>query len=48
MWRTLVDREVDAGEHDVVFENPGLATGVYYYRLDAGGYSETKRLVVLK
>jgi hypothetical protein len=44
----LVDREVDAGQHDVIFENPGLATGIYYYRLDAGVFSETRRLMVLK
>ena len=45
---TLVDAEVDAGQHDVIFDNPGLATGVYFYRLDAASFSKTRRLLVLK
>jgi Secretion system C-terminal sorting domain len=45
---TLINGTTEAGQHDVIFDNPGLATGVYYYRLQAGEYSSTKRMVVLK
>ena len=44
---TLVDGELLAGEHEVTFDGRGLATGVYFYRLQAGKFVETKRLVLL-
>jgi hypothetical protein len=51
--RTLVDGEIEAGAHSVAWngtDNRGetVASGVYYYRLDAGGQSATKQMVLLK
>lgn len=45
---TLVDGEKEAGEYRVVFDAGGLANGVYCYRIWAGGYSQFKKLVLLK
>jgi hypothetical protein len=45
---TLVDRFEGPGVRSVSFDAAALATGVYYYRLRAGGYVETKKLVVLR
>lgn len=45
---TLVNESQDAGNHDVRFDGTGLASGVYFYRLRAGDYMETKRLLLLR
>ncbi len=37
-----------AGWHQVAFRASGLPAGVYLYRLVAGDYSETKRMVILR
>jgi hypothetical protein len=44
----LIDGDIEAGFHDVQFDAGALATGAYFYRLQAGGFVETKRLMVLK
>jgi len=45
---TLVSGELRAGEQEVTFDGHGLATGVYFYRLQAGNLAQTKRLVLLR
>ena len=45
---TLVDGVEGPGPKTVKFEALNLATGTYIYRLQAGGYSETKHLVVMR
>jgi hypothetical protein len=45
---TLVNGEMTAGEHSVVFNAKNLASGIYFYRLTAGSYSDTKKLLLLR
>ena len=45
---TLVNESQEAGYHDVRFSADGLASGVYFYRLRAGEYVTTRRLVILR
>jgi hypothetical protein len=45
---TLVNESQAAGEHRVMFDGSKLATGVYLYRLDAGSFSETRKLMLMK
>jgi hypothetical protein len=45
---TLVDEPKDAGTHSVTWDAAGLPSGVYYYRLEAGGYVATKKLVLIR
>jgi len=45
---TLVNGLQDAGSHEVKFDGSGLSSGVYFYRIRAGAFVETKRLVLLK
>jgi hypothetical protein len=44
----LVDETQAAGYHDVRFDGSGLASGVYFYRLKAGAYVETKKLMLVR
>jgi hypothetical protein len=37
-----------AGRYEVTFDATGLPSGVYFYRLEAGDFVETKRMVVAK
>jgi cyclomaltodextrinase / maltogenic alpha-amylase / neopullulanase len=45
---TLADDERPAGTHTVHFEAAYLASGTYFYRVEFGGHSVTKRMVLLK
>jgi hypothetical protein len=45
---TLVNETLDPGRHTAVWDAHLFASGVYLYRLQAGEYQETKRLVVLR
>ncbi|MFA7421862.1 MAG: glycosyl hydrolase [Melioribacteraceae bacterium] len=47
---TLVDEYKPVGNYNLQFSirNSELASGVYYYRLTAGNYSETKSMMLMK
>ncbi len=46
--RTLVDHFQAAGKYEVLFRGEELNSGIYFYRLQAGNFVETKRMVLLK
>lgn len=46
--KTLVCESKPAGSHDVKFEGENLSSGIYYYKLDTGNYSESKKMLLLK
>lgn len=45
---TLVDGVVEGGEHVVVWNAENLPSGVYFYRLRVGNFTETRKAVLLK
>ena len=45
---TLVDGYRVAGSHDVAFDASDLSSGVYVYRIEAGEYSQTMKMNLLK
>ena len=45
---TLIDEALTPGIHKVVFEANGLVSGIYFYRIQAGEFVQTKRLTLLK
>ena len=54
--RTLVNETQIAGEHEVTFDAyglarqtaGGLASGIYFYRITAGEFRQTKKLILLR
>ncbi|UCG61688.1 MAG: T9SS type A sorting domain-containing protein [Candidatus Zixiibacteriota bacterium] len=45
---TLINRYMEAGEHTASFDASGMATGMYVYRLQAGGIVESKKMLMVK
>ena len=45
---TLLDKTVEAGFHQVEFNGSNLSSGTYIYRIEAGNFVQTKKMVLLK
>jgi len=45
---TLENRVLTPGEHESSFDASGLATGIYFYTLTDGDFSQTRKMVVLR
>lgn len=45
---TLVDRELSQGYHEVDFNASRLASGVYFYTIQAGDYVNVKKMMLIK
>ncbi len=44
----VLDREMTAGDHEIGFKSDGLVSGVYFYRLNAGDKTTTKKMILLR
>ena len=45
---TLVNETKPAGTYEVEFNASNLSSGIYYYTLQAGSFSETKKMILMK
>jgi len=45
---TLVDKHLSPGEYKTTWNAANVASGVYLYRIQAGDFVETKKLILLK
>ncbi len=46
---TLVNNEIKTeGYYNIEFDASKLASGIYYYRLEAGKFSDTKKMIMIK
>ena len=44
----LINQEQKPGFYEVPFGNDDLASGIYFYRLQAGDFIQTKKMILLK
>jgi hypothetical protein len=45
---TLLNEDKEAGIYEVIFNASNYSSGVYFYRIQAGSFVETKKMVLLK
>lgn len=45
---TLINETKSAGTYEVEFNASNLSSGVYYYKLQAGSFTETKKMILAK
>ena len=45
---TLVNETKQTGNYEVTFNSDNLTSGVYLYKLTSGGFTETKKMILLK
>ncbi len=45
---TLVNKNLKSGIHNVTFDASNLASGIYFYRLEANDYSQVMKMMLLK
>ncbi|MBL8016320.1 MAG: T9SS type A sorting domain-containing protein, partial [Ignavibacteria bacterium] len=46
--KTLVNEMRTAGTYEAVFDASQFASGVYFYRMESGDFTDVKKLVILK
>ena len=44
----LVNEEKPAGKYEVEFDGSSLASGIYFYRIQAGSFVDTKKMILMK
>ena len=45
---SLVDEEKPAGTYEIAWDAANLPSGVYFYRLHAGGFDQTRKMILLR
>jgi hypothetical protein len=45
---SLIDKKQEAGVYEVPFDASLLPSGVYFYRLNIGTFTQTKKMILLK
>jgi hypothetical protein len=46
--QTLVNERLQTGTYETTFDGSQLTSGVYFYKLTTDGFTETKRMVIIK
>jgi hypothetical protein len=45
---TIANRQFDAGYHSVMWDASSMPSGIYFYRLEAGSFTDMKKMVLMK
>jgi subtilisin family serine protease len=46
--KVLVNQEMKPGRYDIIWNAKDYPSGLYFYKLSAGNYSETKKMILVK
>jgi type IX secretion system substrate protein len=46
--KTLLNKQMPSGSHEVEFTAKDLPSGVYLYRIEAGDFQEVKKMIIMK
>jgi hypothetical protein len=46
--KTLLDEQKKPGNYEAAFDGSGLASGIYFYKLESGSYVDAKKMVLVK
>ncbi len=46
--KNLINGYMNAGDREYTFDASGLSSGTYFYKITANGYSETKKMLLVK
>ena len=46
--QTLVNERLNAGIYETTFDGTILTSGVYFYKLVTDGFTETKKMILIK
>ncbi len=46
--KTLINQNMESGVHSISFDASELNSGIYFYRLDAGQFSEVRKMTLIK
>ena len=45
---SLINKELNAGSYEYLFDGSKLSSGVYFYKLTAGDFVDTKKMILIK
>lgn len=45
---TIVNEQLNAGTYEVDWSADKFSSGVYYYKLEASDFTETKKMILIK
>jgi len=46
--KTLVDEYKSRGQYEVTFDGTNFSSGIYFYKMKAGGFEQTKKMLIIK
>ncbi len=45
---TLVNEKQQAGKYSVEFDGENLPSGIYFYKIEAGNFEDSKKMIFVK
>lgn len=46
--KVLVDKDMTSGKYDIAFDGSDIPSGVYFYKMEARDFTETRKMILIK